>query len=59
MTVPLPDSVQDALNKLSNELAKHGLKLHSVDIQRQKFAPQHQTYLLDTPGGVVHIKQEL
>lgn len=59
MTVPLPDQVVDALNKLSATLAQYDLKLANIHIERHKRAPTFHTYLLATPGGVVTVKKEL
>lgn len=53
---PLPDPIMEALLKLSNELAKYAMKLHSVEIRRR---PHTTDYDVHTSGGPVKIKQEV
>lgn len=59
MTVPLPDSVVDAINELAMALAGSNMRLADIRIERVKTKLYLQSYLLATPGGVVTVKQEM
>lgn len=57
MSEALPLAAQEHLLRLAAELVKHGLRLESVVVRKDR--PYLHEYAIHTAGGTVKVKQEL